>query len=486
MDREVLTELLSWLDGHGRLPLIVRGGAILPMYPEMLYNNQKPKDPLTLDIYPYGESSFELYEDDGITRKYQQGELAKQLITCVAPEGVAGDIDITVGASKGDFDGKLKTRIYEFQIHSQLKPSAITAGDKKLLELTEPAAYKNIRSGWYFDADDRRGVVHVRLARMSTERQIKLHLEIDDKLKIPASPAYPVPKITPELDKSEFIVTTNSQQGRSVTNAFDGTPETHWHSNYNKKKADQAKDHPYTVDIDLRGLYAINGFGYQARHDMGNGMIKEYEIYVSRRKDDFGKPVHKGTFKRTNEHQKVSFPVVWGEYVRFKTLSAHVGKQFASAAEIDVYRDLKAKPLPDKIVYLSDLKPSSAKGKYANDKSIGGKGIKVNGQAYKKGIGVLSGSELVYELDGTWDKLTGHVGMDDEVGDGGSVMFRVFADGKLIFESPNQTGKSVKQLMDLNIKGVKKIRMVLLDGGDGSKDDHGDWVDAKLILKGSK
>ena len=60
------------------------------------------------------------------------------------------------------------------------------------------------------------------------------------------------------------------------------------------------------------------------------------------------------------------------------------------------------------------------------------------------------------------------------------------ADGKLVFESPNQTGKSVKQLMDLNVKGVKTLRLVLLDGGDGSKDDHGDWIDARLILKGSK
>ncbi len=469
-----------------KLPLIIRAGAIIPMYPEMLYNNQKPKDPLTFDIYPYGKSSFEMYEDDGITRKYQQGESARQLISCSAPQGVAGDIEITVGASVGSFDGKLKTRVYEFQIHSQIKPRSVIAGDKKLLELTEPTAFANIRSGWYFDKDDRRGVVHVRLGRMSTDRAIKLHLDIDEKLKIPASPAYPVPKITPELDKTEFVVTTNSQKGRSITNAFDGTPETKWHSNYSKKENGHAKDHPYTVDIDLRGLYAINGFGYMARQDLGNGLIKDYEIYVSRRPDDFGKPVFKGSFKRTKELQKVSFPVVWGEYVRFKTLSSHVGKKFAAAGEFDVYRDLKAKPLPDKIVYLSDLKPSSAKGKFANDKSIGGKPLKVNGQAYKKGVGVMSGSELVYQLDGTWDKLVGHVGMDDEVGDGGSVMFRAYADDKLVFESPNQTGKSVKQLMDLNIKGVKKLRLVLLDGGDGSKDDHGDWVDVKLILKGSK
>ncbi|MBT3199307.1 MAG: DUF5110 domain-containing protein [Phycisphaerales bacterium] len=469
-----------------KLPLIIKAGAIIPMYPEMLYNNQKPKDPLTFDIYPYGESSFELYEDDGITRKYQDGESAKQLISCVAPEGTAGDIDITVGKSVGGFDGKLKSRVYQFAVHSQLKPKFVKAGGKKLLELTEPEAYKNIVSGWYFDKEDRRGIVHIRLARIVTNREIKLHLEIDRNQEIPASPAYPVPKITPELDKSEFIVTTNSQQGSTITNAFDGTPETHWHSNYSKKDNGHAKDHPYTVDIDLRGLYAINGFGYMGRHDMGNGMIGKYEIYVSRRKDDFGKPVHTGSFERTKDLQKVSFPAVWGEYVRLKILSSIVGKTFASAAEFDVYRDLKAKPLPDKIVYLSDLKPASAKGKYQNDKSAGGKPIKVNGQGYKKGIGVMSGSELVYELDGTWDKLTGHVGMDDEVGDGGSVMFRVYADGKLIFESPNQTGKSIKQLMDLNIKGVKKLRLVLLDGGDGAKDDHGDWVDAKLILKGSK
>lgn len=34
------------------------------------------------------------------------------------------------------------------------------------------------------------------------------------------------------------------------------------------------------------------------------------------------------------------------------------------------------------------------------------------GQSYKKGIGALSGSEIVYKLDGSWDKLKGHVGMD--------------------------------------------------------------------------
>ena len=117
---------------------------------------------------------------------------------------------------------------------------------------------------------------------------------------------------------------------------------------------------------------------------------------------------------------------------------------------------------------------------------FGGKALVVNGRSYKKGIGVKSGSEIVYKLDGSWDKLSGNVGMDDEVGDLGSVMFRVYADGKVLFESPEQTGKSVKQLMELDIKGVKELRLVLLDLGDGSENDHGDWVEARLIRKGSE
>jgi hypothetical protein len=47
------------------------------------------------------------------------------------------------------------------------------------------------------------------------------------------------------------------------------------------------------------------------------------------------------------------------------------------------------------------------------------------------------------------------------------------------------TGDNIKQLMELEIKGVKELRLKLLDTGDGSKDDHGDWVDLKLVREGS-
>ena len=65
----------------------MKAGAIIPMYPEMLYDGEKPKDPVTLDVYPFGKSSFILYEDDGLTQEYRAGAFARTLIEVDGAEG---------------------------------------------------------------------------------------------------------------------------------------------------------------------------------------------------------------------------------------------------------------------------------------------------------------------------------------------------------------------------------------------------------------
>jgi len=475
-----------------KLPILVKAGAIIPMYPEMLYNNQKPKDPVTFDVYPHGESQFEMYEDDGLTQKYKT-EFAKQMITVKAPQMTeAGDVEIHVAPPAGTFDGQLKNRVYQFQVHVEVKPNSVAFNGTPLNEVKGKDALASAKSGWYFNSKEKRGVAHVKLDRMDVSKDAVVKLDIDESLKIAASPAYPVPEVTPDVDKTQFKVVASSQSPNSpITNAFDGTTETIWHSEYNKTR--KLGEYPYTVDIELGALYAVNGFNYLPRPTGSNGLLKDYEIYVSRTPSDFGEPVAKGSFSAGHDLKQIKFKTKWGEYMRLRFLSPQAGPGkdgkkhiFATAAEFDVMQDLKAAPLKDEILYLSDMKPASSKGEFKNDKSYGGKGIVVNGQSYKKGIGALSGSEIVYKLDGSWDKLKGHVGMDDEVGDKGSVMFRVYGDGKILFESPEQTGKSIKQLMELDIKGVKELKLILLDLGDGSDNDHGDWVDAQLIKKGSE
>ena len=76
-----------------KLPLFVKAGAIIPMYPDMLYDGQKPADPVTLDVYPSGKTSFSLYQDDGTTQKYRTGAFARTTIDVESPAtpDAAGD-----------------------------------------------------------------------------------------------------------------------------------------------------------------------------------------------------------------------------------------------------------------------------------------------------------------------------------------------------------------------------------------------------------
>ena len=77
-----------------RLPLFVRGGAIIPQGPVMQYDGERATDEIALLVYPEGTSSFVMYEDDGRTNAYRHGAHAETRFTCVADAaGVTFRID---------------------------------------------------------------------------------------------------------------------------------------------------------------------------------------------------------------------------------------------------------------------------------------------------------------------------------------------------------------------------------------------------------
>jgi len=159
-----------------RLPLFVKAGAIIPMYPEMLHDRDKPKDPVTIDVYPFGKTSFNLYEDDGVTQEYRNGASARTLIEVEAPkapDAPGAQVTVKVGPAKGKYTGMPVSRSYILDIHVPTRPAAVRLGDRVLpgFEATgqDRAARDKVRAdftaaaeGWYFDAGDRRGVLHVK------------------------------------------------------------------------------------------------------------------------------------------------------------------------------------------------------------------------------------------------------------------------------------------------------------------------------------
>jgi hypothetical protein len=140
--------------------------------------------------------------------------------------------------------------------------------------------------------------------------------------------------------------------------------------------------------------------------------------------------------------------------------------------------------------WLSNLEPDRADsgwGPVETDQSNGGpdardgRTMTLNGREYEKGLGVAGDSEVVFNLEGAYDKFFAHVGIDDAAEDGGSVTFEVWADGERIFESGLVTGATAGEALELDVAGAQELKLVTTDGGDGAASDHANWAGAKLV-----
>jgi hypothetical protein len=209
-----------------KLPVFVKAGAIIPMYPEMLYDGQKPKDTLTLDVYPHGYSSFELYEDDGLTREYRDGACAKTLIECDAPDyGASGVITLTIHPAVGSFEGMLTERAYWCEVHCPISPSqGITLDDEPLTEYPSMEELKNAGDGYFYDSQAEGGIVYIKTNFIPTDLQHVIVIDFEmgtgghlpeDGIRIYPNPAKRMLYIE-SAGREDLTVQINDTNGRLV------------------------------------------------------------------------------------------------------------------------------------------------------------------------------------------------------------------------------------------------------------------------------
>lgn len=151
---------------------------------------------------------------------------------------------------------------------------------------------------------------------------------------------------------------------------------------------------------------------------------------------------------------------------------------------------LEGRRLMSTTQYLSDLSPMSATnglGPVELDRSNGGapagdgRAITVGGKRYAKGLGVRAGSTIVYPLGGKYDRFESVVGVDGEVGRKGRVSFRVFLDGRKVYDSGAMAGGRAAKRLSLSVVGKRELQLVAADAGGGKEFDHADWADARLV-----
>src|ERR1039458_7011560 len=94
-------------------------------------------------------------------------------------------------------------------------------------------------------------------------------------------------------------------------------------------------------------------------------------------------------------------------------------------------------------------------------------------------------SIISLEVDGNALVLSGNAGVDDESGRG-TVVFKVQADGKEIWNRGLMKPKDAAKEFSLDVKGVKSLVLLVADGGDGIDGDHADWGNLKVTMTSGK
>jgi len=145
-------------------------------------------------------------------------------------------------------------------------------------------------------------------------------------------------------------------------------------------------------------------------------------------------------------------------------------------------------PLSAQTVWLDELDLSTATqgwGVPTKNKSVDGNTLTIAGKAFERGFGSHSESSLTVLLEGKATLFTAQVGVDDEVkGQNPAAEFIVIGDGNKLWLSGVMRLGDAARLCSVDIKGVKKLELLVTDGGNGNYYDHVDWADAKFETTG--
>lgn len=159
------------------LPVFVKEGSIIPMQSERQYMDDPSASPdVTLDVYPTVESGsfdFVLYEDDGATDDYLEGEYATTSYDCTVSRGAATDtMTLKIGARSGSYTD-IPARDYMVQFHNAAYGNlAVTCDGTALAAAQTLSALEEAASGYY--ADKTTGICYIKVADTAKVQTIVL------------------------------------------------------------------------------------------------------------------------------------------------------------------------------------------------------------------------------------------------------------------------------------------------------------------------
>jgi hypothetical protein len=144
--------------------------------------------------------------------------------------------------------------------------------------------------------------------------------------------------------------------------------------------------------------------------------------------------------------------------------------------------------------FISDMNWTSAAngwGPAERDQSNGewfagdGGPLRIGGVTYVKGVGTHAYSDIRVPLGGSCSTFNAVIGVDDEMGNSGSVVFAVYGDGTPLYTSGVLTGAAQGVPISVSVNGFNELALIVTDAGDGLYADHADWANASVTCEGA-
>ncbi|MFE8977683.1 sulfatase-like hydrolase/transferase [Streptomyces cyaneofuscatus] len=165
--------------------------------------------------------------------------------------------------------------------------------------------------------------------------------------------------------------------------------------------------------------------------------------------------------------------------------------RFNGRGAVEIFTSLPQTPAAD--AYLSDLDwvtAANAWGPVERDASNGKHGagdgtpISIQGELHTKGLGVHAPSNIAYHLGGRVKRLTAKVGIDDfsrkQSSTAGGTRARVVGDGLVLYDSGALTAQNAPKPVDVDVTGVRLLRLVVVDNNNNGILDHTSWGSAMV------
>ena len=158
------------------IPMFFRSGAIIPIAEGLANIHNDSIETLKLLIEPSEESSFVLYEDDGVTNNYKNGEYLKTLIS------VKRENSVKIAFEKeGGYDKQPKEINIDL-ICKDIAPVQVNLRDKKLAMFLDIKEWELSEEGWYFDIEQK--TTKIKYKNINENYDLNVNFSVKDLISI--------------------------------------------------------------------------------------------------------------------------------------------------------------------------------------------------------------------------------------------------------------------------------------------------------------